>query len=151
MDRNGDRVQTCHIESEHFPGLRWDTEGQDVTQEDWIAYVALDQSLQIDPDRSAAADPRVASGAKEPSHAFWIDWPDREAGVREAWTWLERGNLVATDADVRFRQKLFLIADGLGACLMGENGEVYNSGGEPEGRLSRSGLVGAKKPWWKFW
>lgn len=128
-----------------------DAEGQDITLDDWTGYLALDQSLQIDPVRSAEVDPRVASGAKEASHACWTEWPDREPGLREAWIWLERGNLVSTDADIRFRQKLFLIADGLGARLMGEGGEVYNSSGEAEGKLSLLGGLGRKKAWWKFW
>lgn len=128
-----------------------DTEGQDITLDDWLEYVAMDPSLQIDADHAASADPRVASGAKEASHVRWLDWPDREVGVREAWIWLERGNLTSADPDLRVRQKLFLIADGLEARLMGENGEIYNSSGEPEGRLSRLGSLGPKKRWWKFW
>lgn len=128
-----------------------DTEGPDITLDDWLAYLAIDDSLKLDPARSANADPRVASGVKEPSHASWVHWPDREPGVREAWMWLERGNIVATDSGIRFRQKLFLIADGLEARLMGENGEVFNSSGEPEGKLSRFGVPGRKKAWWKFW
>lgn len=128
-----------------------DVDGQDITLDDWMGYVHLDRSLQVDGARAAAVDPRVASGAKEPSHVLWLDWPDREVGLREAWIWLERGNLVATDADLRFRQKLFLIAVGLEARLMGENGEVYNSIGEPEGKLSRLGALTGKKRWWKFW
>lgn len=128
-----------------------DTDGQDITLDDWTGYLAVDQTLVLDPDHAARADPRVASGAKEPSHVRWIEWPDREPGIREAWVWLERGNLVATDADIRFRQKLFLIADALDARLMGENGDVYNSSGEAESKIT--GLIGfgRKKSWWKFW
>lgn len=128
-----------------------DVDGQDITFDDWIAYVTSDKSLRIDAARAAAADPRVASGAKEPSHVAWVDWPDREAGQREAWIWLERGNLVAADADLPFRQKLFLIAVAMNARLMGEDGEVYNSIGEPEGKSSLFASLGRKRRWWKFW
>lgn len=128
-----------------------DVDGQDITLDDWMAYVSGDRSLRIDVERSAASDPRVASGAKEPSHVVWVDWPDREVGHQEAWIWLERGNLVATDADLKFRQKLFLIAVALDARLMGEGGEVYNSIGEPEGKRSLLGPIVRKRRWWKFW
>lgn len=128
-----------------------DTDGHDITLDDWMGVIAVDRSLQVDPQRAAAVDPRVASGAKEPSHAVWLDWPERRAGTDEAWIWLERGNLVATDPDQRVRQKMFLIAVQLDARLMGEDGEVYDSIGEPESRLSALGVLGLKKRWWKFW
>lgn len=124
-----------------------DSDGPQITLTDWTEYLFIENSLEIDRDHAAEVDPRVASGAKEATHARWLDWPGREPGVREAWVWLEAGNLIATDADTDFRRKLFLIADGLGARLMGENGEFYNSIGEVEtGDVSEG-----KRPWWKFW
>lgn len=128
-----------------------DADGPEITLEDWILYVSRDKSLKIDHEKSAASDPSVASGAKEPGHAFWADWPGRAAGEREAWVWHARGNLTAADPDAAFRRKLFLIADSLGAKLQGDGGEIYNSNGDPEkGRIKLS-ADGRKRAWWKFW
>lgn len=125
----------------------WADEGEpEITREEWVRYIAVDKSLELDRDHAAAVDPRVASGTKEATHARWKDWSQREPGAREAWMWLERGNIVASDADAQFRRKLFLIADSLNARLMGDDGEVYNSIGEPD---RTSG--GKRRPWWKFW
>ena len=128
-----------------------DTEGPNITRNEWVKYLAIDKSMQLDGDHSAEVDTKVASGAKEPTHARWNDWPDRVPGEREAWMWLEHGNIMATNADAAFRQKLFLVADSLSARLMGDDGEVYNSIGEPEkGRAKLTG-DGRKRSWWKFW
>ena len=128
-----------------------DIDGPEITLDEWVAFVFADNSLEIDPHKAAAEDPRVASGAKEATHAIWTNWPARQAGIDEAWVWLERGNLVATGADTTFRRKLFLIADGLDACLMGENGEFFNSSGDPGASRPRARPAGKKRRWWKLW
>ena len=128
-----------------------DSEGPEITRNEWISYMNIDKSIVLDQDRSAEVDPRVASGAKDPTHARWVEWPGRDAGAKEAWMWLENGNVMASDADAAFRQKLFLIADSLGAKLMGDKGEIYNSIGEPEKGRSRLRPDGRKRAWWKFW
>lgn len=128
-----------------------DTEGPDIALDEWATYVLADKDLETDRERAIAADPRVASGAKEPTHVRWLIWPGREPDVSEAWIWLEHGNLVASDPDAAFRRKLFLIADGLNARLTGQDGEVYNSNGDPERGRSRLTPDGRKRPWWKFW
>lgn len=128
-----------------------DQEGPVITRDDWVSYIAIDKSLELDGDRAAKVDPRVASGAKDPTHTRWKDWPGRADGEREAWMWLENGNVVVSDADAAFRRKLFLIADSLGARLVGDDGETYNSVGEPEKGRQRLAADGRRRPWWKFW
>ncbi|MBT8415866.1 MAG: hypothetical protein KJO42_00340 [Silicimonas sp.] len=128
-----------------------DTSGPDISMDDWTEYLFIDKSLEIDARRAAEIDPRVASHAKEPTHTRWLDWPARVPDENEAWMWIEQGNIVATDPDIDFRRKLFLIADGLEARLMGTDGEVYDSIGEPESGRSRLTEKGAKRAWWKFW
>lgn len=120
-----------------------DTDGPWITMNDWTEYLFIDKSLEIDRARAEAVDPRVASRAKEPTHTRWLDWPDREPGVKEAWMWLEQGNIVAPDLDISFRRKLFLIADSLDARLMNEDGVTYDSSGNRATSLKRA--------WWKLW
>ncbi len=128
-----------------------DIEGPRIELIEWAEYLTIDPSLKIDWERSAEVDPRVASKAKEPTHTKWLEWPSRIPDEEEAWLWLEQGNLVAMDPDQAFRRKLFLIADGLGARLMGEEGELYDSNGDPETGRARLGRDGQARPWWKIW
>lgn len=128
-----------------------DTDGREITLEEWILYTSGDTSLKIDRDHSAEQDPAVASGAKEPGHAIWVKWPARKEGQREAWVWHAQGNLIAADPDASFRRKLFLIADSLDAKLQGDGGEIYNSNGEPEKGRIKLTADGRKRAWWKFW
>lgn len=128
-----------------------DSEGPDITMDDWTEYLFIDASLEIDQKRAEAVDPRVASHSKEATHTRWLEWPGRIPDEDEAWMWLEQGNIVASDPDADFRRKLFLIADGLGARLMGTDGETYNSVGEPESGRARLRDDGVKRPWWRFW
>lgn len=128
-----------------------DQDGPEIEREEWMAYVLIDKSLQLDRDRAEAVDPRVASRTKEPTHVRWTGWEGRMEGVREAWMWLENGNVMASDADAAFRRKLFLVADSLNARLMGDDGEIYNSNGEPESGRAKLTEDGRKRAWWKFW
>lgn len=130
----------------------WSDEGDPkITLIDWMDYLAIDKSLEIDRERAEIIDPRVAAHQKEPTHTRWLDWPGREPGVREAWMWLEQGNIVASDPDRAFRCKLFLIADGMGGHLMGEDGEIYNSVGDPEKAARRVVGSSSSRRWWKIW
>lgn len=128
-----------------------DADGPEITRDEWVTYLTIDKTLELDRERAQEVDSRVASGAKEPTHVRWKEWPNREKGVREAWMWLENGNIVASDADSSFRIKMFLVADSLNARLMGDGGEVYNSIGEPEKGRQRLTAEGRKRAWWKFW
>ena len=127
-----------------------DTDGDEITREEWVSYLAIDKTLELDRDMAAARDPAVASGAKEPDLAVWLDWPGRVPGETEAVIQLLRGNLTSSDPDQAMRRKLFLVADALNARLQGDKGEIYNSIGEPEGR-ARLTADGRRKRWWKFW
>lgn len=126
-----------------------DEDGPDIKLEEWLNYLSIDKSMALDQDREAQRDSAVATGEKPASLAVWKDWPSGGEG-NSAEIWQSGGNLMATDPDIAIRQKMFLIADALGAKVQGSRGEVYNSIGDPENRPRRSGARG-EKPWWKIW
>ena len=126
-----------------------DPDGPEITLEEWLDYLTIDPSLERDIEFESSLDPAVATGAKESTMVLWNEWPSRGSG-EEVRLWLSHGNVMATDADVDLRRKMFVMADVLGARLQGDNGEIYNSIGEPEGRRARRSS-GGKRPWWRFW
>ena len=118
-----------------------------ITQNDWLEYLSIDPSLELDRARSEALDSEVASGNKEPTHARWVQWSSRIPDQQEAWIWLENGRLVAEDADESFRSKLFLVADAMNAIFVGQKGETFDSNGHKVRAAQRR----SARPWWKFW
>ena len=126
-----------------------DDDGPVIEHDEWLSYLSIDKSMALDQDREAERDSAVATGAKSASLAVWKDWPSSD-GDTVAEIWHSQGNLIAVDPDIAFRQKMFLIADALGAKVQGSKGEIYNSIGDPEKRPRRSGSR-AEKPWWKVW
>lgn len=130
-----------------------DPDGPEITHADWLAYQSIDPTLEKDIEYESSFDPAVASGAKESTHVVWTEWSGRNDG-KEARLWLSHGNVMASDADAEFRQKMFLIADNLGAQLQGDRGEVYDSMGDPvkKGRKKKAKPeTDTKRPWWRFW
>jgi len=120
-----------------------DLSGPPITNNDWLGYLSIDPGFQLDRNYSESADPDVASGAKDPTHARWLDGP----GETPVWIWLEQGNLVTEDADAAFRSKLFLVADSLSAKFCGQNGEMFDSSGQ---KLRKSHKK-AKRSLWRLW
>jgi hypothetical protein len=116
-----------------------DAEGAEIGLEEWLNYVGSDKSMLL-----LGEDAKGAPVVRDETLAVWTGWSGRVEGQREAWMWLSHGNVMARDADGALRRKMFLIADGLGAKLQGDGGEVYNSIGEVD-RADRA------KKWWKFW
>lgn len=128
-----------------------DDDGPDITLNDWLDYLAIDGSLIPDSHRAKSTDPRVASGAKEATHAYWAEWPGRDDAGHEVWFWLELGNIICANADTATLRKLFVVADVLGARLQGDEGEFYDSVGRAVKGRPRMPRGAGKRPWWKFW
>lgn len=127
-----------------------DTFGSEITLQDWLDYLSIDQSLQKDVRFESSRDTGTSTESDELTTVLWSEWPSRGDGD-EARLSLLNGNICATDADADLRQKMFVMAHVLGAKLQGEKGETYNSIGEPEKLLKRDKATkDAKRPWWRF-
>ena len=126
-----------------------DEDGPFIALSDWLAYLSIDPSLQ----RDAQFDSGRSNGVvDEPTQVIWTEWPGQEDGKQMRFH-LDDGNIVASDADVATRQKLFVMADVLEAKLQGAKGETYDSVGDPvgRGRRRRSAASTQQKSWWRFW
>jgi hypothetical protein len=66
----------------------------------------------------------------DPSMAVWVAHPKHGMTDGMAWIWLSGGNVVAKNPDVVMLQKMWRIAQALGASVQGDEGELYDSSGE---------------------
>ena len=125
---------------------RWsDDGGPDISREEWLRYVETDKSMRLDRKAVVENAQGEAFSVQDETLAVWTEWANREEGKNEAWMWYSHGNVMATTRDTPVLQKMFLIADALGANLQGDDGEIYNSIGEVDRTVQR------KRAWWKFW
>ncbi|MGI9391582.1 MAG: hypothetical protein ACR2O1_16110 [Boseongicola sp.] len=122
-----------------------DDSGPSISRDEWIGYVGDDKSMRLDREAVVENAQGEAFSVQDETLAVWTEWTSREEGKNEAWMWCSHGNVMAKNPDGAILQKMFLIADSMGAKLQGDDGEVYNSIGEVDAADQ------AKKPWWKIW
>ena len=122
-----------------------DEDGPAISREEWLHYVNADKTMKLEREAVVENAKGEAFSVQDETLAIWTAWPARQPGKNEAWMWHSQGNVMAKNPDAAMLQKMFLIADGLGGKLQGDDGEVYNSLGEVD-KQDRPG-----KPWWKIW
>jgi hypothetical protein len=90
----------------------WPDEGDDITAQEWLAYVKQDSELRLQPENGPSfAEWRGASGTA------WLDWSD--------------GQIYSKNPEAALIEKLVSIGRQLGAKVQGDDGEVYEGGGRP--------------------
>lgn len=89
----------------------WTNKGDDITGEDWLAYVQGDSELRLRPeDGPYFAVWSGPSALDEP----WLDWSD--------------GQIYSKNPDCKFIDKMVAIAQQLDAAVQGDDGEIYERG-----------------------
>jgi hypothetical protein len=90
----------------------WPDEGDDITAQEWLAYVKQDSELRLQVENGPHfAAWRGASGTA------WLDWSD--------------GQIYTKNPDALLIEKMVSIARQFGAQVQGDDGEVYEGGGRP--------------------
>jgi len=92
----------------------WSEAGNDITVEDWLAYVAKDPELSPFPGNSAHMA-RWSGKSKYPDP--WLNWFN--------------GNIYTKNPDEALIDKMVAIARSLNARVQGDDGEIYRSAHEP--------------------
>ena len=130
----------------------FDETGEAVLLDEWLECVHGDPELRLD----GCADAHLKNGSVlrslDPSMAVWVAHP--EHGTREgmAWIWLSGGNVVAKNPDAHTLQKMWRIAQGLGAIVQGDECELYDLRGQSSlVEFRDQGAAPPKKAWWRFW
>src|SRR6267378_2443183 len=90
----------------------WPEKGDDITAEEWLAYVQRDSELRLQPENG----PHFAewSGASGDS---WLDWSD--------------GQIYTKNPHPALIDKMVTIAREFNAAVEGDDGEIYEGGSEP--------------------
>jgi hypothetical protein len=92
----------------------WSEAGNDITAEEWLAYVAKDPELSLSPENG----PQFALWSGKSKHADpWLDWFN--------------GNIYAKNPDEVLIDKMVAIGRSLNAQVQGDDGEIYRSAHEP--------------------
>jgi hypothetical protein len=98
----------AHITRKKF----WaDSEGRPITAQEWLAYVATDPQLRLDPTskRHTVTILRIQSQYPDP----WLEWFE--------------GDIYTKNPDEAILGKMLQIASALGARVQGDDGEIYRS------------------------
>ena len=109
----------------------WSEAGHDITAEDWLAYIKKDPELLLFPDNG----PYFAMwNGKSEHHDPWLDW--------------HKGCIYTKNPDEALIDKMVAIANGLGARVQGDDGEIYRSGHEPPINPKLS-IMDRVRNWWR--
>ena len=87
----------------------WAADGDDITAEEWRAYVRGDKELTL-------------TGANGPNFAVW----QRSSGNPEQWLDWSSGQIFTKNPDAPLIDKMIAIAAALGATVQGDDGETYS-------------------------
>ncbi len=136
----------------------WLDASQAIDLDEWLEYVDADPDLQHD----GFAETPVANGAvlraERDGICVWTGYSGGENAENKAWLMWNSGSIVAKSPDEEVRQKMWCIAQALGAKVQGDEGEYYGEDGRMiEAATSEVTSVvrelppNSKRPWWKFW
>ena len=88
----------------------WTDKGDDITADEWLAYVRADSELRLQPESGPYF--AVWKGPSELDDS-WLDWSD--------------GRIYTKNPDTAFIGKMVAIAQQLEASAQGDDGEYNNS------------------------
>ncbi len=89
---------------------RAENEGREITQDEWLALVAADPELMLDP---VDGDEYALWSGRCQYHDPWFKW------------W--RGNILTKNPDRAIVAKMLQLAERLGARVQGDDGKIYRS------------------------
>ncbi|WP_198950013.1 hypothetical protein [Kineosporia sp. A_224] len=110
----------------------WDEQGPEITRTEWEACVAADPELRLDGFAEATSTTGAVVRIADPGIAVWTAHPD----VEVQGCWIRRqgsGNVVVNNPDELFLRKMWVIAQALGARVIGDDHETYGADGQPDG------------------
>ena len=104
-----------------------DSEARPITEAEWRAHVATDLELEVTGIAEVTTPEGELLRYENPGLARWRGHPRGE----EVWFDLRHGRVVVKNPDELTIVKMVSVARALGAWVVGDDGETYDSSGEP--------------------
>jgi hypothetical protein len=107
-----------------------DEHGPEISFEEWMAVVNADSEFHLE----GHLDTRQPDGSvfRQPLAAWTSRSRHRENGAMVPFAWI-RGNIVVKNPDEETCRKMWRVAEILNARVQGDDGEFYDSSGNPTG------------------
>lgn len=130
----------------------WFDDDTEISIEEWLTVVHNDPELRLDGFAEAETPTGEKIRIEDEGLCVWTAYSRHGVNGNMAWLWHSRGNVMAKNPDVEIRQKMWCIADKLGARIQGDEGEWYGPDGQMLPQVEQeNGLPAPSRPWWRFW
>ncbi|BDU21695.1 hypothetical protein [Dyella sp. GSA-30] len=133
-----------------------DNDGPNISLEDWKAYLSSDPDMRLDGYAEATSGNGDVLRVEHEGLAVWIAYSGHGVNGNMAWLYPGSAGIIAKNPDEEIRQKMFEIAQALGARVLGDDGEEYGADGELVVQEDAAQADAAaktkapKRPWWKI-
>ena len=132
----------------------FDTDGEDISLQEWIDYVHADKDMRLD-GYAEANTPDGVLRVEDESLAVWLGWSRHDIDGGMAWMHHFNGSIVSKNPDQETLKKFYQIAQLFDAKVQGDEGEVYDENGDSNWdelkAESSKGQTNKEKRWWQFW
>jgi len=121
------------------------------TLQDWLDYVDSDPELRHDGFAETTLDDGKVLRVEQKGLCVWTAYSGGNKGNDVCWLgWSQSNNIDAKNPDQEIRQKMWSIAQRLGAKIQGDDGELYGSDGDHIPGIAPTSAL-SMRPWWRFW
>lgn len=90
---------------------RWPDKGNDISADEWLAYVRHDQELRLQPENGPYFAEWISASQLD---GPWLDWSN--------------GEIYTKNPDAALIDKMVAIARQFGGTVQGDDGEIYDGG-----------------------
>jgi len=133
----------------------FDEDGASISLEEWKAYIASDSDMRLDGYAEATLGNGDTLRVEDEGLAVWTAYSGHGVNGNMAWFYPGSGGIIAKNPDEEILQKMFEIAEALGARVVGDDDEEYGADGKviaSEDIAQRSDeleIEAPRRPWWK--
>jgi hypothetical protein len=100
---------------------RWPDKGNDISADEWLAYVRRDQELRLQPENGPYFAEWISASQLDGS---WLDWSN--------------GEIYTKNPEAALIDKMVAIARQFGGTVQGDDGEIYDGGSDKPRQLPLS-------------
>ncbi|QWT21901.1 hypothetical protein KPL74_07810 [Bacillus sp. NP157] len=108
----------------------FDEQGPEISLDEWKDYVASDPEMRLDGVAEATVGGGHVLRVEQDGLAVWTGFAGHGVNGNMAWFSPAAGGIVVKNPDVQILQKMFAVAQALGAQVVGDEGEQYGLDGD---------------------